>query len=107
MFYVLAALVGFDCGTPWPGRWRLKRPRPDPPWPWLTRDYFIEKVLGVVGGIAGAAILDRVAAVPDTAPALNTLVSFIAVSVAAAVGARTLIEVYGILRGAAGRQGNF
>lgn len=106
MFLLLAALVGFDCGTPWPGWWRFKRPRPDPPWPWLSSDYFIEKALGAVGGIAGALILDRVATVPDTLPALNTSLRFVAVSIAAAIGARTLVEVYGAIRGSMGGRTN-
>lgn len=100
MYLLLAALVGFDCGTPWPGMWHFRRPKPNPPPPWLSVDYFIEKTLGVVGGITGALILNRFATVPDTAPALNMLVGFAAVSIAAGIGARTFVEVYGAVRSA-------
>lgn len=106
MYLLLAALIGFECGTPWPGWWHFRRPKPDPPWPWLSTDYFIEKTLSVVGGITGALILGRVATVPDTAPALNVLVGFGALSIAAAIGARAFVEVYGAVRSAMGGRTN-
>src|SRR2546421_11123030 len=87
MLYALWAAAGW-CGTPWPGWRRGPRPHPDPE-PWL-----ILKIAGIVGGILGGVLTDRVMTAPDTGAT-----GVIATTIGAFVVGRVLSEIVGFATG--------
>jgi uncharacterized membrane protein YeaQ/YmgE (transglycosylase-associated protein family) len=93
--FVLWAIVGW-CGTPWPRWWRWPPPPPplpDPdPWP-------IYKVIGIVGGIAGGWVFTQVFE-PNPSP-WNIAINAAASAVGAVLGARLLLDLYGLAKGGA------
>ncbi len=89
--FVFWALVGW-CGTPWP-RWWWRWPIPPPPEP---DPWFIPRLIGVVGGLAGGWAFSQVFG-PHPEP--WTVVPAAATAVGAFVGARLLVDVYGLVKG--------
>lgn len=81
--FVLMALVGW-CGTPWPRKW----PWPPPPDP----DPWMNKVIGVVGGILGGW---AISAMVGDAGANGVITA----AVGAWVGSNILNDIYGLATG--------
>ena len=79
-------LVGW-CGTPWPLRW----PPPPPPPP--TFRWFVSRLVGVVGGIAGGWIVNGTLLVQEVPGAIASTV--IATGLGALVGSIFLQDVVG------------
>ncbi len=76
------------CGTPWPGWW--KGPKPDPtPW-WII------KILGVIGGVAGGWLFYQVWP-PEQMTITGIYVA--ATGVGAYVGSAFLSDIYGLIKG--------
>ena len=92
--FVLWAVVGW-CGTPFPGWWWWWRlpPPPPPPEPWP-----IIKLISVVGGLAGGWVFTNVF---GPGPQPWAIVSAAATAVGAFLGARLLVDLYGLARGGA------
>jgi len=78
------------CGTPYPGWW--KGPRPPQPDPW-----WIIKILGVIGGVAGGWLFYQVW--PPGQEVGITGIYVAATGIGAYVGSAFLRDVYGLIRG--------
>jgi uncharacterized membrane protein YeaQ/YmgE (transglycosylase-associated protein family) len=75
------------CGTPWPRKWPWPPPPPDPWW-------FIDRVVGIVGGVIGGILFTQAWPMSEAAQGLEVAAS----GVGALVGALILLDLYGIVR---------
>ncbi len=80
------AAVGW-CGTPW--RWHFPPP-PPPPDPW----WFIDRIVGIFGGIIGGWLFAQAWPIPGTDAALAVLAS----GAGALVGSLILSDLYSLVR---------
>jgi uncharacterized membrane protein YeaQ/YmgE (transglycosylase-associated protein family) len=77
------------CGTPWPHRW----PPPPPPDPW----WFIDRIVGIIGGVIGGILFNQAWPMVETQGLVGLAVA--ASGVGALVGAFVLLDLYGLVRG--------
>jgi uncharacterized membrane protein YeaQ/YmgE (transglycosylase-associated protein family) len=89
MIYVLWALVGW-CGTSWPHRWWPHPPPPPDPDPW-----WYTKFAGVIGGLLGGWVYDRLWPIGQDI----TGVTVAATALGAFVGATLIADIVGLARG--------
>jgi hypothetical protein len=87
MTWILWALVGW-CGTPWPHRWFPHPPTPPDPDPvWM-------KIAGVIGGIAGGFVFDRVWPMGGNVTSVEVAVT----AIGAFIGAIVLSDITSMAR---------
>jgi hypothetical protein len=91
---VLWAIIGMDCGTPWPGwwRWRLPPPPPPEPDPYPRPNWLLTTILGIVGGLAGGWAFTETFGTQTEA--WSTLASAAATGVGAFAGGRLFVGLY-------------
>jgi uncharacterized membrane protein YeaQ/YmgE (transglycosylase-associated protein family) len=93
------AIIGFDCGTPWPGWWRWPIPPPPPPEQRPRPNWLLPIIIGIVGGIAGGWVFTQAFGGPQPEPPLISLIPAAATGVGAFAGGRLLVGLYGIAKG--------
>jgi hypothetical protein len=95
---VFWAIIGFDCGTPWPGFWLLRLPiPPPPPEPRPRPNWLLLSIIGIVGGLAGGWVFTQVFG-PSPEP-WTSLVPAATTGIGAFAGGRLLVNLYGIAKG--------
>jgi uncharacterized membrane protein YeaQ/YmgE (transglycosylase-associated protein family) len=82
-WFVFWGAVGW-CGTPWPRKW----PPPPPPDPW----WFIDRVVGIVGGIIGGWLFTQAWPVGEVEELVGLAAA--ASGVGAFVGSLILLDLY-------------
>jgi len=84
------------CGTGWPWWWH-RPPPPPPPDPW----WFIDRIVGIVGGVVGGWLFTQGWAIPDQGGGLSAA----AAGLGALVGSLILLDLYyGFVRRSAAGQ---
>jgi uncharacterized membrane protein YeaQ/YmgE (transglycosylase-associated protein family) len=84
--FIFWGAVGW-CGTPWP--WRVPPPPPPPDLWW-----FIDRIVGIVGGIIGGWLFAQAWPIPQADAALAVLAS----GAGALVGTLILSDLYALVR---------
>jgi len=96
-WFVFWGAVGW-CGTPWPWWWR-KPPPPPPPDPW----WFVDRIVGIVGGVVGGWLFTQAWPVAQAGELLWLAIA--ASGLGALVGSFILLDIYhGFVRGRVGAQ---
>lgn len=96
-WFIFWGAVGW-CGTPWPWWWR-KPPPPPPPDPW----WFVDRIVGIVGGVIGGWLFTQAWPVEQAGELVWLAVA--ASGIGALVGSFILLDLYhGLVRGRAGAQ---
>jgi len=85
-WFIFWGAVGW-CGTPWPGWWRRPTP-PPPPDPW----WFIDRIVGIVGGVIGGWLFVQAWPVEQAGELVWLAVA--ASGVGAFVGSLILLDLY-------------